>query len=64
MENNTTEINIENAVKMYLENMTKTEKDAYCIAVNFLESNFDVEKSIGFTNFLKKNNYIINNDVN
>lgn len=59
MNNNITEINIKNAVKIYLDNMTKTEKDAYEIAVNFLESNFDVEKSIGFINFLKKNNYVI-----
>jgi|TARA_B110000285_G_C15048215_1_gene575518 hypothetical protein len=64
MENTTAEINIENAIKMYLDNMTKTEKEAYCIAVNFLESNFDVEKSTGFTTFLKKNNYIINNNIN
>lgn len=43
----------ESLVKDYLKNMSKEEKQAYDIAKSHLESSFDVEKSIGFLNYLK-----------
>jgi hypothetical protein len=38
-------------IAMYLENMKESEKQAYLIAENHLESSFDLEKSIGFIKF-------------
>ena len=43
----------ETIIKDYLKNMTNEEKQAYDIAKSHLESSFDVEKSIGFLNYLK-----------
>lgn len=43
----------EEIIKKYIKNMTKEEKQAYEIAKSHLESSFDVEKSIGFLNYLK-----------
>jgi DNA integrity scanning protein DisA with diadenylate cyclase activity len=40
-------------IKDYIKNMSKEEKQAYDIAKSHLESSFDVEKSIGFLNYLK-----------
>ena len=40
-------------IKDYIKNMTKEEKQAYDIAKSHLESSFDIEKSIGFLNYLK-----------
>lgn len=44
---------------LYLKNMTPQEKIAYKIAQQNLESSYDMEKSIGFVNFLNKNNLCI-----
>jgi hypothetical protein len=44
-------------IKKYIESMTKTEQIAYSIAQKNLESSFDIEKSIGFKDFMKSNNY-------
>ncbi len=43
----------ESLIKDYLKNMSKEEKQAYDIAKSHLESSFDIEKSIGFLNYLK-----------
>jgi DNA integrity scanning protein DisA with diadenylate cyclase activity len=43
----------ESIIKDYIKNMSKEEKQAYDIAKSHLESSFDVEKSIGFLNYLK-----------
>ena len=40
-------------VKAYLKNMSKEERQAYDIAKSHLESSFDIEKSIGFLNYIK-----------
>ena len=40
-------------IKDYIKNMSNEEKLAYDIAKSHLESSFDVEKSIGFLNYLK-----------
>jgi len=50
---------LEELLNMYIENMSIYEKVAYEIAKNNLESSYDMEKSIGFIDFLKKNNYTI-----
>ena len=43
----------ESLIKDYLKNMSKEEKQAYDIAKSHLESSFDIDKSIGFLNYLK-----------
>lgn len=40
----------------YIETLTNIEKKALEIAINNLESSFDIEKSIGFLEFMKKIN--------
>lgn len=52
-------INIQDAIKLYIDSMTTLEKEGYIIAQTQLESSFDIEKSIGFIDFINKNNYII-----
>ena len=52
-------INIQDAIKLYIDSMTALEKEGYIIAQTQLESSFDIEKSIGFIDFINKNNYII-----
>lgn len=44
---------------LYIKNMNVYEKMAYKIAKHNLESSYDMEKSIGFAEFLKKNDYVI-----
>ena len=34
--------------------VSEKEKVAYNIAVNFLETSFDLERSLGFVNYIKK----------
>ena len=43
----------ETLIKNYIKNMSNEEKQAYEIAKSHLESSFDIEKSIGFLNYLK-----------
>ena len=50
---------LEELVNLYIENFNVYEKVAYEIAKKNLESSFDIEKSIGFLDFVKKNNYTI-----
>lgn len=47
--------------EIYIENMDTYEKVAYEIAKKNLESSYDMEKSIGFSEFIKENNYVIVN---
>lgn len=44
---------------LYIENMNPYERVAYEIAKTNLESSYDMEKSIGFSDFIKENNYVI-----
>lgn len=44
---------------MYIESMNAYERVAYEIAKDALESSYDMEKSIGFVEFVKKNDYVI-----
>ena len=46
-------------INEYIEQLTNSEKIAFNIAKKNLESSFDIEKSIGFLNFIKEKNYII-----
>lgn len=55
-------INIKEAVKLYIDSMDSFEKEAYVIAQEQLETSFDIVKSIGFINFIKTNNYKIDNN--
>tara|TARA_Y100000389_G_scaffold37787_1_gene32089 strand:+ start:2115 stop:2291 length:177 start_codon:yes stop_codon:yes gene_type:complete len=55
-------INIKEAVKLYIDSMDSFEKEAYVIAQEQLETSFDIVKSIGFINFIKINNYKIDNN--
>ena len=50
---------LDELLNLYIENFNVYEKVAYEIAKNNLESSYDMEKSIGFIEFLKKNNYVI-----
>ena len=50
---------LDELLNLYIENFNVYEKVAYQIAKNNLESSYDMEKSIGFIEFLKKNNYVI-----
>ena len=49
-------------LELYIENMDPYERVAYEIAKKNLESSYDMEKSIGFLDFIKQNNYVIIND--
>ena len=40
-------------IELYINSMNDLEKKAYDIALSNLESSFDIEKSIGFINFIK-----------
>ena len=53
---NMKQVSKEIAFKMYEESMTQADKVAYDIAKKQLESSFDLEKSIGFNDFLKREN--------
>ena len=50
---------LDELLNLYIENFNVYERVAYEIAKNNLESSYDIEKSIGFIEFLKKNNYVI-----
>lgn len=50
---------IDELVQLYLENMNAYERVAYEIAKENLESSYDIEKSIGFLEFVKNNNYLV-----
>jgi hypothetical protein len=46
----------ETKIKQYIEQMTDREKKAYNIAIEDLQTSFDVVKCIGYQNWLKNNN--------
>lgn len=46
----------EKAIQYYEESMDEADKIAYQIAVKQLESSFDMTKSIGFLDFIQKQN--------
>ena len=50
------------AIEEYVNNMSDADKIAYNIAVKQLESSFDMVKSIGFMDYIKKNNIVIKKD--
>lgn len=50
------QMTIENAIEKYEESMDEANKIAYDIAKKQLESSFDIEKSIGFQEFIKTQN--------
>jgi len=50
---------LEELVNLYIENLNVYERVAYEIAKKNLESSFDIEKSIGFLDFVQENNYTI-----
>ena len=47
---------LEEKIKQYIASLDKMEKKALNIAKTQLESSFEIEKSIGFLEFLKKIN--------
>lgn len=46
---------IQEKINRYMSTLSKKEKIAYKIAKSDLKSSFDIEKSIGFLSWLKKN---------
>ena len=54
-------MNENDAIDAYKESMTEYDKIAYEIAISQLESSFDIVKSIGFQDFISKNNIIVKN---
>ena len=50
---------LDELLNLYIENFNVYERVAYEIAKINLESSYDMEESIGFIEFLKKNNYTI-----
>uniref|UniRef100_A0A6C0L0Y7 Uncharacterized protein n=1 Tax=viral metagenome TaxID=1070528 RepID=A0A6C0L0Y7_9ZZZZ len=53
---------LDELLNLYIESMNDYERIAYKIAKNNLESSYDMEKSIGFIEFIKKHNYSIINE--
>ena len=47
-------MNTKKLIDMYIKQMNPQERIAYDIAVKNLESSFDIEKSIGFIEYKKK----------
>jgi hypothetical protein len=47
-------MNNKNIIEKYIDSLTILEKKALKIAKEQLESSFDIEKSIGFIKFIKK----------
>ena len=45
----------ETKIKQYIEQMTDRERKAYNIAIEDLQTSFDVVKCIGYQNWLKNN---------
>ena len=58
-ENNEIIMNETQAIKEYMKNMSDADKIAYNIAIKQLESSFDMVKSIGFMEYIHKNNIVI-----
>tara|TARA_B100000029_G_scaffold485723_1_gene539345 strand:- start:243 stop:446 length:204 start_codon:yes stop_codon:yes gene_type:complete len=58
-ETNEIVMDAEQAIEEYMNNMSDADKIAYKIAVKQLESSFDMVKSIGFMDYINKNNIVI-----
>ena len=58
-ETNEIVMDTEQAIEEYMNNMSDADKIAYKIAVKQLESSFDMVKSIGFMDYINKNNFVI-----
>ena len=43
-------------LKRYFDSLTEEEKQVLIIAYEHLESSFNIEKSVGYINFIKNNN--------
>lgn len=54
-------LNLENSILRYIDGMDSVELAILELAKTQLESSFDIEKSIGFLEFLSKNNIQISN---
>lgn len=61
-ENNEIIMDAAQAIEEYVNNMNDADKIAYKIAVKQLESSFDMVKSIGFMDYINKNNIVIKKD--
>ena len=61
-ENNEIVMDAPHAIEEYMNNMSDADKIAYNIAVKQLESSFDMVKSIGFMDYINKNNIVIKKD--
>ena len=48
-------INNDNLINKYIESLTEKERITLEIAKEYLETSFNLKKSIGFTKWLKKN---------
>ena len=59
VETNEIVMDAEQAIEEYMNNMSDADKIAYKIAVKQLESSFDMVKSIGFMDYINKNNIVI-----
>lgn len=53
------DISLSECVKLYEASMTSADKVAYEIAKRQLESSFDIERSIGFLEFVEKQRFNI-----
>ena len=54
-------LNLENSILRYIDGLDSVELTILELAKTQLESSFDIEKSIGFLEFLRKNNIQISN---
>lgn len=61
-ETNEIVMDVTQAIEEYMNNMSDADKIAYNIAVKQLESSFDMVKSIGFMDYINKNNIVIKKD--
>jgi hypothetical protein len=50
--------------KAYIDSLSEKERQAHKIAVSFLKTSFDLKKSLGYMNYLKKSKQINTNKVN
>ena len=56
-----TDLTIQEAIQLYIDNLDDIEKLTLEVAKRQLESSFEINKSIGFINYLKDNNITIKN---
>jgi len=56
-----TDLTIQEAIQLYIDNLDDIEKLTLEVAKRQLESSFEINKSIGFIKYLKDNNITIKN---